>query len=419
MYKNLMTSEIKSGDLNIILFSLCLMSFISTIGFGIVVPIIPFLAVEHGSNDFVYGLLMAIFPLFQFLFSPLWGRWSDQVGRVPVLVIGLIGSAVSFALFGLANSLLLLFVSRILSGVFTAATLPTSHAYIADYFPSEKRGVAFGYLGASQAMGFAIGPAIGGVLVNIPFLTFSYHFLPSMFASLLAVFAFILTILFIRESLSPEKRLKMKMEKLTDSSQISAYKTIQNDYHLLVLILIFGVIGFGMASFITAFGQFGPRVYGIGPREIGIIFSYAGFLIAFTQGILIKPLMKFFGETFLIKVGLFSIFIGFIVILLVDTFLLSFLATTPLFFGVALINPPISSMISSIVPTNIQGEIMGIKQGFSAFMRVVGPVCAGTFLMINLYLLFIVNVGVFLVFIIATFNFKKPQKKIISPNKSI
>jgi MFS transporter, DHA1 family, multidrug resistance protein len=408
-----------SFNINVVLSLLCFMLFISMIGFGIVLPILPFIASDFGSNDFVYGLLIAVFPLFQFVFAPIWGNLSDKFGRRPILNIGLFGSAFSFALFGLANNLEMLFFSRILAGIFTSASLPTANAYIADCFPGEKRGVAFGYLGASQALGFAVGPAIGGFLAEVPFYEFAPHYLPSMFAAVLAAAALILTLFFVPESLSKNQRSLNFLESQEPTYQKSSIKVILRNPNLIILILFFGIIGYGMSSFITVIGPFAPRVYGIGPKEVGYLFSVGGMVFALTQGTLIKPLSRRFNDASLIKIGFAFSSIGFGLIILFTDFYLSFLATIPLFFGLALVNPVVNSLISKNSPPSQQGSIMGINQGFNAMTRVIGPVTAGFFLMLGDFLSFKVNFVLFTITTLVAIAIFRSENQIVNTNNSI
>jgi len=143
------------------LFLILLAIFIDLVGFGIVIPILPFAAEQFGADGFTLGLFVASFSLMQFLFAPLWGNMSDKVGRRPVMLIGLLGSCISFLVFGLATNLLILFVSRLLSGIFTAATLPTGQAYMADITPPEQRAKGFGLIGMAFGLGFIFGRLSG------------------------------------------------------------------------------------------------------------------------------------------------------------------------------------------------------------------------------------------------------------------
>ena len=140
--------------------------FIDLLGFGIIIPLLPFYAESFGASAFTIGLLGTSFSLMQFLFSPVWGRWSDQIGRKPIILLGLLGSCLSYVTLALASSLTLLFVARIIGGI-AGANIPTAQAYIADITTPENRARGMGLVGAAFGLGFIFGPAIGGLLSRV------------------------------------------------------------------------------------------------------------------------------------------------------------------------------------------------------------------------------------------------------------
>ncbi len=179
---------------------LFLTMFIVMVGFGVIMPILPFYAESMGASATALGLLFAVYSLIQFFFAPIWGQVSDRIGRKPPLLIGLLGFSVSFFLFGLATELWMLFAARILGGLLSAAVLPTVMAYIADTTDEEHRGGGMGILGAAMGMGVTFGPVIGGFLGEIsPALPF--FFAAGLAATVSAVMFFVLP-----ESLPPEAR---------------------------------------------------------------------------------------------------------------------------------------------------------------------------------------------------------------------
>ena len=170
--------------------------FIDLLGFGLIIPALPFYAESYGASYIVIGLLSASYSLMHFLFSPLWGRLSDRIGRRPVMLIGLAGSAVAFLMFGLAKSLFMLFAARLLSGILSSATLPTAQAYIADTTSVEDRAKGMGLIGAAFGLGFIFGPALGGVLTK-----YGYGF-PALVASGLSTLNFIWAVWKLPETLT-------------------------------------------------------------------------------------------------------------------------------------------------------------------------------------------------------------------------
>ena len=167
--------------------------FIDLLGFGIIIPLLPFYAESFGASAFTIGLLGTSFSLMQFLFSPIWGRWSDRVGRKPIILVGLMGSCLSYLALALSGSLAMVFLARIIGGI-AGANIPTAQAYIADVTTHENRAKGMGMVGAAFGLGFIFGPAIGGVLSHFSPET------PMWFASALCLANFIAAWLLLPES---------------------------------------------------------------------------------------------------------------------------------------------------------------------------------------------------------------------------
>src|SRR4051812_42520641 len=162
--------------------------FLVMAGFGIIIPVLPFYAEDIGASPTQLGFLMAIYSLTQLLFAPMWGRVSDRIGRKPVIMIGILGLAISFFLTGISTELWMLFVARILGGILSSANMPTAMAYVADITTPENRSKGMGIIGAATGLGFVFGPAIGGIFskisLNMPF----YLASGSSFITLVLVF---------------------------------------------------------------------------------------------------------------------------------------------------------------------------------------------------------------------------------------
>ena len=173
--------------------------FIDLLGFGIIIPLLPFYAEHFGASALIVGLLSSSFSLAQFLFAPFWGRLSDRIGRRPVILIGLLGSALSYAFFALATSLPMLFVARSLAGI-AGANIPTAQAFIADTTTAETRARGMGLIGAAFGLGFIFGPAIGG------FLSHWGYAAPAWFAAALSLANFVAAVFLLPESRPPHAR---------------------------------------------------------------------------------------------------------------------------------------------------------------------------------------------------------------------
>jgi multidrug resistance protein len=165
--------------------------FIDLLGFGLVIPLIPIYIQHYGGEPWVGGVLLACYSMMQFIFSPIWGRLSDRVGRRPLILLSLFGSAVSYIAFGAAGTLTVLFIARVSGGILSAASLPSAYAYIADVTPPEKRAGGMAIIGAAFGLGFAFGPAISGPLSQHPVLGIAPLAMPAYFAALLCGINFI------------------------------------------------------------------------------------------------------------------------------------------------------------------------------------------------------------------------------------
>src|SRR5438445_8374592 len=185
--------------------------FIDLVGFGIIIPFLAYYVESFGARAAVVGLLMSSYSLAQFLFAPVWGRLSDRIGRRPILLLGLSGSVVGFTLFGLAGTLWLLFVGRVLMGIF-GATIPTAQAAVADVTAPQDRARGMGLIGAAIGLGFILGPALGGLLSNLssvlrlPLFEHNPYALPCLASAALAALNLIAAAVFLPESLPRERR---------------------------------------------------------------------------------------------------------------------------------------------------------------------------------------------------------------------
>ena len=180
--------------------------FIIMVGIGLVIPILPFYVEKFNANAQIMGLLVAMFAFMQFIFAPIWGRYSDKIGRKPLIVLGLFGFAVAEFIFAFATGLWMLFLSRALAGIFGSALMPTAMAYVSDVTAEEKRGQGMGLLGAAMSLGIVIRPGIGGWLAEFDL---SY---PFIFAGIAATLAGVLSITILPESYPKEARQANKLE---------------------------------------------------------------------------------------------------------------------------------------------------------------------------------------------------------------
>jgi len=340
--------------------------FIDLIGFGIVLPLLPFYAEHFGANALLVGLLSTSFSLMQLLFAPVWGRLSDSVGRRPVILIGLLGSSISYLTFGLAPSLPILFLSRILAGI-AGANISTAQAYIADSTQPENRAKGMGLIGAAYGLGFTVGPAIGGILSQ-----YGYA-IPAFFASALALANFGAAWWLLPESRNPSEQRHFTERGLN----WQRLRTGLQHPELGIFLILFFISTFAFANLEATFALMTARKFGFDARANGYLFAYIGVLITIVQGGLTGKLAKRFGERRLISVGLFCMIFG-LGLLPYSVGLKSLLLVlVVLVGGHGSTNPSISSLISQSASTEDQGGILGVAQSLASLGRILGPIWGG------------------------------------------
>ena len=339
--------------------------FIDLIGFGIIIPLSPYLAREFGASPFEIGLLMAIYSGMQFLFSPVWGRWSDRLGRRPILLVSVGGTALAHFLFYLAPSLTFLFLARALAGFFSA-NISTAMAYIADVTPAQSRSKSMGLIGAAFGLGFICGPALGGL--TAPF----GESAPALAAAIISSMNFIFTFVFLKESLPQDSRkIRQRSSRLQN-----IFNKIKRPVVGTLLLAQF-LTALAMANMEAAMFLFMKDRFEWGVQESSYGFAYVGLCIAFTQGFLVRKLLPRYGERVLLVVGLVVFTLSMFLIGISQSIPLLALAMTLLALGNGFINPAISGGISLLTEASEQGEVMGVSQSMAALARILGPPVGG------------------------------------------
>lgn len=352
------------------------------LGFGMVIPILPFYIKEFGASGSALGALMATYAVMQFIFAPIWGSLSDRYGRKPILLIGILGNAIAQLLFGLSTALWMLFAARILAGALSSATLPTAMAYIGDSTSDRDRGGGMGILGAAMGIGMVIGPGIAGLLAGHTLIGERALATPFFLASALSLLAMLLILLMLPESLPIEKRV-------TGGSRVHGPQVAEMWRALTspigTLLGLAFLVSFGLTIFEGVFGLYALERYDYGPGQVGGLLTFIGLLSALAQGALTGPLTRRFGETRVIKISLLASALGFPLMLLADRLWL-ILATTGFFIlSNSLLRPAVSSLTSKRAPGG-QGVAMGLNNAFMSIGRSLGPLLAGGLFDISLRL---------------------------------
>ncbi|MEA4902001.1 MFS transporter [Desulfitobacterium sp.] len=339
-----------------------LVQFFVMVGFGIVIPILPYLVQDLGGNAFSLGLFMSAYSIMQFFFAPFWGRLSDRIGRRPVLMIGISGYGLTFILFGFIHNLWLLIAVRALSGVVSSATLPTSMAYLADITEGADRSKSMGMIGAAMGLGMVFGPAIGGWLGHSSFST------PFFVAGILALAILPFALAFLPETLKQSS---------TPTDKKIPHLGLEITKDTLFPLYVFNFINsFTMAMFETTFAMLAAVKVGFGPKEMGTTFAILGIVGVIVQGGLIGRLVKRVGDAKLVKAGVFFCAFGLIFILLAPNIITLVLATVIFMVGNSLITPTSSALVTK-QSIRSQGASLGIFQSFASLGRILGPVIGG------------------------------------------
>jgi DHA1 family multidrug resistance protein-like MFS transporter len=337
------------------------------LGFGIVIPILPFYIDSFGASGRDLGLLMSSFAAMQFIFAPIWGSLSDQYGRKPILIIGVLGNGLSHLLFGLSTQLWMLFASRIMAGILSSATMPTAMAYIGDSTSEEERGGGMGIMNAAIGVGVIFGPGLGGWLAA------DSLSLPFFLAAALSTFALFPILIALPESLPPEKRTDREIG-VRGIQFTELWKALFGPIGFL-LILAF-LLSFGLTSFEGIFGLYALKIYGYGPKTVGTIIVIIGIIMTIMQGVLTGPLSKRWGEAKIIQVSLIVSAVGFVLMLQAKTFQGVLLTVNFFIIGNSLLRPAVSSLISKRASGG-QGKAMGWNNSFMSLGRIIGPMLAG------------------------------------------
>lgn len=343
--------------------------FIDLIGFGIVIPVLPFYAegTKFNATPRTVGLLFASYSIMQLIFAPILGGLSDKYGRRPVLLISLIGTGIGFLILGFAQTLTMLFAGRILDGI-TGGNISTAQAYVADVTSKEDRATGMGLIGAAFGVGFVFGPMIGGILsrwgIEVPFL----------FAAGLAFLNAILLYFRLPETVTAQRPAKNRAAQGRGFTQL--IKSLKQPRLPLILAIYFlSIVAFSIL--VTGFALYTMFRFGYDAQHTGYLFGYVGLIAVIIQGGLIGRLVKRFGELPLIVSGCLC--------MAISLFAVPFIGPSAgglagvliggavLSIGNSLATPVLTSVASKTAAPDQMGTIMGVTQSTASLARAVGP----------------------------------------------
>ena len=349
--------------------ALILIVFIDLLGFGIIIPMLPFYAEHFGASPGIVTLLMATYSLMQFVAAPFIGSMSDRYGRRRVILISLVGTCVAYVFMAYASSLVMLFAARALAGLF-AGNIAAAQAYIADITTPENRARGMGFFGAAFGLGFIFGPMIGGILSGSASGSINFHAAPLFAASLSSIAAFLVVVL-LKES--------RKVGSVNSGSRgwfAPIYLAVRRA-DMKRLIYLFLLVMFVFAGLEATIALWAERQFLWGPREVGYLFAYVGVIAAVVQGGIIGPATRRWGEMRVIILGLCGLVAGFALMPVASGMSLLLVATALLAGGFGLCNPALNSLISRRASSDSQGAVLGVAQSGASLARILGPAFAG------------------------------------------
>ncbi|WP_417459770.1 MFS transporter [Kordiimonas sp.] len=352
----------------IILFAI----FIDLLGFGIIVPILPFLTLKYGGDTMVGTALVSIYSLMTFLAGPLWGRLSDRIGRRPALAATFLGSTLAYIALAFSSSLVMLFVARALSGMM-AGNVGIAMAAMSDLTDENNRGRAMGLIGATFGLGFAFGPFIGGLLGSV-------GGEPNIFLPALAAAVFSFTAMFLTARYMPETS-KHRQEDADDGQgkvPLPHWTVVIKSPGQLMLFAMFFVTAIGQSICFAITPFWAQAMLGWDQVKVGFLLAGVGLCVAAIQSLAIGPLFKRFGELKSLMIGATAHLIGCAILIFGPGTVTTALIAFPLVMsGLTVSFPALNSIVSRRADKRLQGTALGFSSGMSALGRVFGPLAGG------------------------------------------
>ncbi len=330
---------------------------VDLLGFGIIIPILPLYAERFGAGPATIGLLFASYSLSQFVFSPIWGRISDRVGRRPILLVTIAGSAVGSLILGLAGSLPLLFLGRMIDGA-SGASVAVARATVADIAEPAQRPRLMGLLGAAFGLGFVVGPSIGALAA------LGSPALPFLVAAGISTANLVAGYFRIPETLS----------KGLSTSHSGAPRALSSTALRLVVLTFIGVTAF--AAFETTFSLLGSSRLGMNESSVALVFAGVGLVLVLTQGVLVGRVVPMVGEGAAIRLGLALNALGLGLLAGAGTWALLVPGLALLAVGQGMLTPTLASAVAAAVPGR-SGATLGAQQSAGGLARVCGPLLGG------------------------------------------
>ncbi len=339
------------------------------LGFGLILPLLPYIASNWGATPLMIGFISAAYPLGQFIGAPILGRFSDRFGRKPLLLFSIAGTFLSLLMLGFARSIAVIMISRFLDGL-TGGNITVAQAYISDVTDEKSRSKGMGMIGAAFGLGFILGPASGG------FLSQWGYAVPAFVSAGLSFLNLLMISILLPESLPKEKRVQ-HMSEVKRSHPLKGMtaafaKPIAGP--ILSSIIVFSL---SMSMFESVFSLFAKQRLALSAQSTGFILAYVGVLVAAIQGGGMGALTKRFRENVLVRFALITLTLSYVGWALSPNVVVLMIILVPLSLSSGILSTLLRSSLSKSVPTNETGEIMGISAALESITRIVAPALGG------------------------------------------
>jgi DHA1 family tetracycline resistance protein-like MFS transporter len=340
---------------------------VDMLGFGIVIPVLPFYALELGATPVEVTLLIASFSAMQMAATPIWGRVSDRRGRRPLLIAGLFASSVSYLIFGLSTSLALLLISRLAAGA-AGGTISVAHAYIADTTKADGRAHGMGLIGAAAGLGVMLGPAIGGLFSRFGLGA------PGFVAAGLCALNATAAIFLLPESRPARSRGYVRQGQ---AATFAGWFQAMTSYPLSLLLTVYflGITSFTAMTALLAL--YFERAFDAGAEQMGLLFAVAGGVTVVVRGVALGRLVRRFGEIAVVRAGACGLAAAFLLLPQMPSFGWAIVAVPLYAFGAGTLFPALATLTSFATDADSQGSILGGSQVVGGLGRVIGPIWAG------------------------------------------
>ncbi|WEU40891.1 MAG: MFS transporter [Candidatus Odinarchaeum yellowstonii] len=351
---------------------------VDSIGYGLVIPLIPFYALQFGASSILLGVLVSVFALMQFFFAPFLGRLSDRVGRRKILLYSLFFSVISFIIFTFASSFIMLLASRIIAGMATEYSI--AYAYISDITGEKSRTSSIGKIGAASNIGIILGPVLGG-FVNI----YGRFWLPGLTATVLTVLNLLFIYFFLPETVKLNNNGGSGFKKFSPFSYIKDITLIVKSSTISLTLGIVFAMGFAFAAMPVVLPLYSWDVFGLGEAAVGVFFAYIGVIGFIIQFILVGKVSKKIRDEFIILTGVLLTFIGVFTMPLLPSIIVFMTAVTVISIGVFLADVALCSFLSKKTSPEYCGATLGISESVSSIARIPGPIIAGLAYQLSIY----------------------------------